>query len=233
MPEMVEEKKEQMPPAPAPAPGSRLRTILRAWVVVAAVAWGASLCFLLSFWGILGAANVRLGAGSVSGAGLGIGVALAAAIVVLVIKKFGGMMEYAKPGLGRWSRMGALVGIGALTLFGAYAFYMNPSLSSPWWQDLWKTMIFGKSLSVKPILFPSAGIFATVMLVTYLLLNREKWAEFLIETEGELKKVSWPARKEYLGSALVVVLVVAVISIFLHFVDVGLSEVMKRIGIGF
>jgi preprotein translocase SecE subunit len=230
---MVEEKKEQTPPAPAPAPGSRLRAILRVWVGLAGVSWGATLCFLLSFWGILGAANVRLGAGSVSGVALGIGVVLAVAIVGVVIKKFGGMMDYAKPGLGRWSRTGALVSIGALTLFGAYAFYMHPSLSSPWWTDLWKAVLFGKSLSVKPILFPSVGILTTVMLVAYLLLNRDKWAEFLIETEGELKKVSWPARKEYLGSALVVVLVVAVISVFLHFVDVGLSEVMKRIGIGF
>jgi len=110
---------------------------------------------------------------------------------------------------------------------------MLPSLSSPWWLDLWKVTIFGKVLSVKPVLFPSAAIFTTVMLVTYLLLNRERWAEFLIETEGELKKVSWPARKEYLGSSLVVVLVVAVISAFLHFVDLGLSEVMKQLGIGF
>ncbi len=233
MPEMVEEKKEQTPPAPARAPGSRLRLILRAWVVLAAASWGASLCFLLSFWGILGAAQVKLGQGAVNGAALGIGAALAVAIVVLVVRKFGGMMEYAKPGLGRWSRTGALVGIGALALFGAYAFYMYPSLSSPWWQDLWKAVLFGKSLSVKPILFPSAAILATVVLVSYLLLNRDKWAEFLIETEGELKKVSWPARKEYLGSSLVVVLVVAVISAFLHFVDLGLSEVMKRIGIGF
>src|SRR5262245_6822618 len=108
MPEMVEEKKEQTPPAPASVPGSRLRMILRAWVVLAGASWGASLCFLLSFWGILGAANVRLGGGSVSGAALGIGAALAVAIAVLVVKKFGAMMDYAKPGLGRWSRTSAL-----------------------------------------------------------------------------------------------------------------------------
>lgn len=233
MPEMVEAKKEQTPPGPAPAPGSRLRAILRAWVVVAAASWGASICFLLTFWDKLGAATVRLGQGRVSGAALAVGAAAAAGLAVLVFKKFGGRLPYAKPGLGRWSRGTALFMIGALAIFGAYAFYMLPSLSSPWWLDLWKVTIFGKVLSVKPVLFPSAGIFTTVMLVTYLLLNRDQWAEFLIETEGELKKVSWPARKEYLGSSLVVVLVVAVISAFLHFVDLGLSEVMKLLKIGF
>jgi preprotein translocase SecE subunit len=233
MPEMVEEKKGQSPPAPAPAPGSRLRLALRAWVGLAALAWGGALCFLLSAWGVLGASTVPLGRGSVNAAALGAGAVLAVVLAAFVVKKFGPMMEYSKPGLGRWARTGALVGVGSLALFGAYAFYMAPGLSSPWWTDLWKAELFGKGLSVKPILFPAAGIFSTVLLVTYLLLNRDKWAEFLIETEGELKKVSWPARKEYLGSSLVVVVVVAVISGFLHVVDWGLSEIMKKLGIGF
>ena len=67
----------------------------------------------------------------------------------------------------------------------------------------------------------------------FLLLNQEKWAEFLIETEGEVKKVSWPARKEFVGSAMIVVLVVAVVSMFLHYVDAGLSWLMQRWGVGF
>jgi preprotein translocase SecE subunit len=202
-------------------------------VVLAGVAWGMTLCQGLSLWGILGKAELRLGAGAVNAVALAAGAAAAVAIAVLTLKKFGGWMEYSKPGLGRWARTGALVGIGSLAAYGSYAFYMLPSLSSPWWADWWKVTVFGKALSLKPVLFPTVGIFTTVMFVTYLLLNRERWAEFLIETEGELKKVSWPARKEYLGSAFVVVLVVAVISIFLHFVDLGLSEIMKKVGIGF
>ncbi len=233
MPEMVEEKKEQTPPAPARAPGARLEAIVRAWSVLAAACAGASLAFLLSFWGILGAATVGVGQGKLSGGAIGAGAVAAVAAAALVLRKLGGRMAYVKPGQGRWSRPGALVGIAALALFGAYAFYMLPSLSSPWWTDLWKVELFGKVLSVKPILFPSAAMFASVVLVAYLLLNRERWADFAIETEGELRKVSWPARKEFLGSSLVVVLVVAVISLFLHFVDEGLTLVMKRIGIGF
>jgi preprotein translocase subunit SecE len=63
--------------------------------------------------------------------------------------------------------------------------------------------------------------------------NRESWANFLVETEGEVKKVSWPARKEYLGSALVVVVVIAVVSLFLWASDAGLSRVMQKLKIGF
>jgi preprotein translocase SecE subunit len=111
---------------------------------------------------------------------------------------------------------------------------MAPSISSVWWQPIagpWSMM--GKSVSLKPILFPAVAVFLTFMSVVYLVLNREKSADFLIETEGEIKKVSWPARKEYIGSAAIVVLVVAVVSMFLHYVDLGLSKLMQAWGVGF
>ena len=94
-------------------------------------------------------------------------------------------------------------------------------------------MIRPAAVTIRPVLFPTIGIFLTVMFALHLLLNQEKWAEFLIETEGELKKVSWPARKEYLGSASVVVLVVAIISIFLYVVDHGMSRLFSVLRIGF
>ena len=90
-----------------------------------------------------------------------------------------------------------------------------------------------KSVSLKPILFPAVAAFLTFMSVVYLVLNREKSADFLIETEGEIKKVSWTARKEYMGSAAIVVLVVAIVSMFLHYVDLGLSKLMQAWGVGF
>ena len=93
--------------------------------------------------------------------------------------------------------------------------------------------MFGKSFLLKPILFPSVAIFTVVMLVSYLMLNRAKWADFQIETEGELKKVSWPPRKEYVGASVVVVVVVTIVSVFLYTTDLGLSWIMRKSGIGF
>src|SRR5260221_357239 len=76
-------------------------------------------------------------------------------------------------------------------------------------------------------------VFLSVMFIVFQVLNKDKAAEFLIETEGEIKKVSWPARKEYVGSAMIVVLVVAIVSGFLHFVDKYLSLLMQSMGVGF
>jgi preprotein translocase SecE subunit len=111
---------------------------------------------------------------------------------------------------------------------------MAPGLQSPWWRVIVGPLsVMGKEASLRPQLFPAIAVFLTAMFVVFQVLNQDKMAEFLIETEGEVKKVSWPARKEYVGSAMIVVLVVAIVSGFLHFVDKGLSELLKRLGVGF
>jgi preprotein translocase SecE subunit len=239
MPEtkMDEKQAQQQPPAPAaPAAGKgdTFRLVARGVVVVLGLSWAGTLAFLLSQAKWLGSPSVPLGHSRLSPAALAVGLAFGAAIVFLVMKKLGAQLSWARPGLGRAVRLFSFIFIGALIAFGAYALYMAPSISSVWWQPMagpWSMM--GKSISLKPILFPAVAVFLTMMSVTYLILNREKSADFLIETEGEIKKVSWPARKEYMGSAAIVVLVVAIVSMFLHYVDLGLSKLMQFWGVGF
>ena len=238
MPETMDEKQTQpQPPADGGKSGSKpetFRILARVWVALSALAWAGSVTFLLTGLSWMGSATVPLGRVAVRPGALAVGVLAGAAYLFLVLKKLGDKMMYARPGLGRAVRLSAFGGIGSLTAFGAYALYMAPPIHSLWWTDvLGPAMIFGKALSLKPILFPSAAAFLTVMSVVFLLLNQEKWADFLIETEGEIKKVSWPARKEFMGSAMIVVLVVAIVSMFLHYVDKGLSQLMQYWGVGF
>lgn len=54
-----------------------------------------------------------------------------------------------------------------------------------------------------------------------------KATQFLREVKIELKKVTWPSRKQALGSTLVVIILVMIISLFLGVVDVGLSGVIR------
>lgn len=238
---MPETKMDEKPVQQQPAPESKaagkaetFRLIARAWVVLAGLGWAGTATFLFTHVSALGASSVQLGRVLVSPASLAIGLLAGAAVMVLAFKKLGGQMAYARPGLGRAVRLTAFGGVAALTAFGAYALYMAPSINSLWWRDMFgPAMIFGKALSLKPVMFPAAGVFLSVMAGVFLLLNQERWADFLIETEGEIKKVSWPARKEYVGSAMIVVLVVAVVSMFLHYVDAGLSWLMQQWGVGF
>ena len=54
-----------------------------------------------------------------------------------------------------------------------------------------------------------------------------KGIQFLREVKVELKKVTWPSRKQTIGSTIVVIVVVMIISLFLGVVDMGLSGLVK------
>ena len=51
--------------------------------------------------------------------------------------------------------------------------------------------------------------------------------QFLREVKMELKKVTWPSRKQTVGSTIVVLVLVMIISFFLGAVDIGLSSLVK------
>lgn len=54
-----------------------------------------------------------------------------------------------------------------------------------------------------------------------------KIRQFLEEAKAELKKVTWPTRKQTLASTAVVLVVVIVLSVFLGLVDFGLAKIIK------
>ena len=53
--------------------------------------------------------------------------------------------------------------------------------------------------------------------------------QFLREVKSELKKVTWPSRKLTMGSTVVVIILVIIVSFFLGIVDIGLSSLIKFI----
>ena len=57
----------------------------------------------------------------------------------------------------------------------------------------------------------------------------QKSVQFLREVKIELKKVTWPTRKQTMGTTVVVVILVMIISAFLGLVDLGLSSLMRAV----
>jgi len=53
--------------------------------------------------------------------------------------------------------------------------------------------------------------------------------QFLREVRTELKKVTWPSRKDTLSGTAVVLVAVFIIAIFLGIVDSGLSNLVKEL----
>jgi preprotein translocase subunit SecE len=57
----------------------------------------------------------------------------------------------------------------------------------------------------------------------------EKIKRFLKEVNSELKKVSWPTRKETMNSTMVVIVLMFFVAVFLGIVDVVLSRLIGLI----
>jgi len=53
--------------------------------------------------------------------------------------------------------------------------------------------------------------------------------QYLKDSKGELKKVTWPSRRATLGLTWVVLLTVFIISLYLGIVDLGLTKLIKFI----
>ena len=60
----------------------------------------------------------------------------------------------------------------------------------------------------------------------------QRWqqlAQFLKEVRIELKKVNWPLRKEVVGSTIVVIVSVFILSLFLGVVDSTLQKLLTLV----
>ncbi len=88
----------------------------------------------------------------------------------------------------------------------------------------------------------STGTFGLVMttltalffggLPLYLVLFHRRVVDILIETQQEIRKVAWSSRSEVIGSTIVVVFVVALLSMFIVVTDVFIMEFLFKTLIG-
>ncbi|MCK4276843.1 MAG: preprotein translocase subunit SecE [Phycisphaerae bacterium] len=118
-----------------------------------------------------------------------------------------------KKGQGKYTRMLTLVTAVVLGTIGAY-------LLSMFLEGKVSTYIrFGVPMVVVVVLS------AVVLWV----INREKSADFLIATEGEMKKVSWSTRKEIVGSTKVVIIATFMMAALLYGVDMLFLFLFSRL----
>lgn len=107
-----------------------------------------------------------------------------------------------KPGQGNWARLGTLAVIVLAILAGGYA---------------WSRTMANSSLAVKYGVPSVVG--AALVWAAYRLIHWPRYADFLITTESEMNKVSWPSRQEVKTSTIVVLILAIFLAIFLSTVD--------------
>ena len=57
----------------------------------------------------------------------------------------------------------------------------------------------------------------------------QRWREFLAEVRAEMKRVTWPSRKEVYATTVVVILTSAFFGLYLFGVDLLLNAAVQRI----
>jgi len=76
-----------------------------------------------------------------------------------------------------------------------------------------------------------AMVVVVIGLLAFWMVNRPRNADFLIATEGEMKKVAWSGKKEVIGSTKVVIVTTVMIALLLFGVDILFGALFKIIGV--
>ncbi len=117
-----------------------------------------------------------------------------------------------KPGQGKYTRLCTGFSVAAIVCFGCYRLYQ---------------MLEAADVSLWPRTIVPVVIFAALSGVVYWLLNKPSIADFLIASEGELKKVNWSSRKEIAVSTAIVIVVVFAMAGLLGVTDVVFSMIFR------
>ena len=64
-----------------------------------------------------------------------------------------------------------------------------------------------------------AALFVALSLLIFWLVNKPSIVDFMVASEGEMKKVSWSSRKEIAVSTFIVIMVVIIMAVLLGFTD--------------
>ena len=73
-------------------------------------------------------------------------------------------------------------------------------------------------------------VFLVIIWIIYKVLNKPRVADFMIATEGEMKKVSWSSKKEIFTSTKVVIYTVIFLAMMLFAVDFCFRFMFERMG---
>ena len=135
-----------------------------------------------------------------------------------------GFFKIYKKGQGYWTRMGTALGAGLIIALTTWFFYQQ--------LPVWLTPAFtpANATTVQAVAARATarnatlGICLAMLLgfggLAWKLMNKPSSADFLIATDGEMKKVNWTSRRELIGSTKVVIIFMFLIAFILFAIDI-------------
>ena len=136
-------------------------------------------------------------------------------------KSAGGLFDKYKPEQGQAVRLSSFVAAMTLVLWGGAYLYNRLEVYAG--DESWRLLI---TVGI-PIGFAVA--FGTV--AWWLIFGRRNVGDFMIATEGEMKKVNWSSRGEIIGSTKVVIVFTLFMAGLIFAIDIAFQAFMTFIGV--
>jgi len=125
-----------------------------------------------------------------------------------------------KKGQGYYTRVGTAIGAGILALGFADFVHGQLNFDPSWTPGIWiKNGI------------PVLALVGLGLLIYWLVCVKRSSCDFLIATDGEMKKVNWTSRKEIIAATKVVILVTLLTAVILFAVDWLFMEFFQLIDV--
>ena len=130
----------------------------------------------------------------------------------------GGLSIY-KSGQGYYTRMGTVIGVSLTSMLGIL-----------WAWDYLKNL---RITGVNELYVAAAGAIVIGGIITaityYLVFVKPRTVDFLIATEGEMKKVNWSTRREIMGSTTAVITISVILAVYCWVLEIGFVAFFRLI----
>lgn len=123
-----------------------------------------------------------------------------------------------KAGQGQWVRGLTAAGLGIIIL--GFGYFLSQQLT-----------VYTSDNVFANLLPPVAVVLVLAYLAFYFIAQHRTFVDFLVATEGEMKKVHWSTRQQVFGATRVVIVTVFALAILLFVVDIIFMAVFESIGV--
>jgi preprotein translocase SecE subunit len=131
-------------------------------------------------------------------------------------------LQIYKKGQGYWTRMMTAIAYGLLVLMGGV--WLSKSLAAVRIGNLETIYVQGGAMVLVMAVFGFLGY--------YFVAVKPKFVDFLIATEGEMKKVNWSTRREIMGSTWMVIGLTVIVAVIITVMDYMVySPIFRSIGV--
>jgi preprotein translocase SecE subunit len=134
-------------------------------------------------------------------------------------------LEFYKKGQGSLARILALFSCFALAAWGGYSLWKL--LQGSDWANATLVTVPHLGFRIDVAMVVAVVVVAVLLFGVVWLMNRPRSVDLLVETEAEMRKVSWPSRQEAWNSSVIVVITVLFLMGLLFFYDVVLNALLR------